>query len=211
MQINSYSERKQLNIDTFERAIVYSALLLRSSAKSNVSIFLKNIFGSSGMIPYLAIEIILPYNQSDFLKNGGDLIESILEISDSFPSYLGKNIAPTVNNSAIIPEEPLIVNNLEKYLCWSVLSWIILAKQHLPSPWENFAYYSILEGAKIPSFSAKILLEFDYLKYGKINNLIECVIPTVLTIDYTKINSLVGSSFVSWNNSLFGNTFLIGN
>lgn len=206
MDFDNYSERLSLGIDTFEKSIVYSALLLRTKAKSNINIYLKKISSNEGIIPYLAVDILLPYEQDNYLKHGGSVIPFIIPFSTELIKYLGK-VIPSNNN--IIPQEPDEVNSLEKYLAWTALGWVCLNKQYLPQPWENYGYFAILDGKKPPSLSIKILLEFDYEKYAKNDNLIECVISSDIPIDYDKINTLIG--VFNWNNILFGNNLVLTN
>lgn len=213
MILSSKSERDLIGIDNFERAIVYSALLLRKGLRlaelptNPVLIYQNSVQGNEGSkIVNLTVECKLPFDSASFLGLGGDFIKSILSFNDINVSYQGDAIAPTVNNQGVIPNEPTDVNTLEKYLAWSLSEWIKFNKAKGETNWDSYGYFSFLEEANPPVFSGKVILSFDYANYINSKNLIASVIPSVsLTSVDTNYSSLIG------NNILFGNDYLVGN
>ena len=212
MILTPKSKRDLIGIDNFERAIVYSALLLRKGLRlaempTNQVVIYQNLVSSNeGKIVNLTVECKLLFDSASFLGLGGDFIQSILSFNDIQPSYQGEAIAPTVNNQGVIPEEPTEVNTLEKYLAWSLSEWVKFNKAKGEINWDSYGYFSFLEEANPPVFSGKVILKFDYANYINSKNLIASVIPSVsLTSVDTNYSSLIG------NNILFGNDYLVGN
>lgn len=210
MILTPKSERDLIGIDNFERAIVYSALLLRKGLRlaelsTNQVVIYQNLVSSTeGKIVNLTVECKLLFNSSSFLGLGGDFINSIIPFSDANIAYDGDAISPTVNNRGIIPEEPTEVNTLEKYLAWSLSEWVKFNKAKGEINWDSYGYFSFLEEASPPVFSGKVILRFDYANYVNTKNLIASVIPSISTSE-SNYTSLVG------NDILFGNDYLVGN
>lgn len=210
MILTPKSERDLIGIDNFERAIVYSALLLRKGLRlaelsTNQVVIYQNLVSSTeGKIVNLTVDCKLLLDSSSFLGLGGNFLNSIISFSDANISYDADAIAPTVNNQGVIPNEPTDVNTLEKYLAWSLSEWVKFNKAKGEANWDSYGYFSFLEEANPPVFSGKVILSFDYANYVNTKNLIASVIPSIsfLSGNYT---SLIG------NNILFGNDYLVGN
>lgn len=212
MILSSKSERDVIGIDNFERAIVYSALLLRKGLRlaelptNQIVIYQNLVQGNEGKIVNLTVECKLPIDSSSFLGLGGNFLNSILAFSEANITYDGDAITPTVNNQGVIPDEPTEVNSLEKYLAWSLSEWVKFNKAKNETNWDSYGYFSFLEEANPPVFSGKVILKFDYANYINTKNLIAAVIPSIsFTSVDTDYSSLVG------NNILFGNDYLVGN
>lgn len=209
MILTPKSERDLIGIDNFERAIVYSALLLRKGLRlaempTNQVVIYQNLVSSTeGKIVNLTVECKIPFDSASFLGLGGDFIQPILSFNDINVSYQGDAISPTVNNRGLILEEPTEVNTLEKYLAWSLSEWVKFNKTKGEANWDSYGYFSFLEEASPPVFSGKVILGFDYANYVNTKNLIASVIPSIFTSE-NNYSSLVG-------NNLFGNDYLVGN
>lgn len=210
MILRPKSERDLISIDNFERAIVYSALLLRKGLRlaempTNQVVIYQNLVSSTeGKIVNLTVECKIPFDSASFLGLGGDFIQPILSFNDINVSYQGDAISPTVNNRGLIPEEPTEVNTLEKYLAWSLSEWVKFNKAKGEANWDSYGYFSFLEEANPPVFSGKVILGFDYANYVNTKNIIASVIPSISTNE-SNYTSLVG------NDILFGNDYLVGN
>lgn len=203
------TERDLLGIDTFERGIVFSTLLIRKGLRlaelpTNQVVIYQN-FGQSnqGKTTNLSVEIKLPYDSQLFLGLGGDFLSSILPFGQGNVPYTGDAIEPTINNQARIPEEPINVNSLEKYLAWSITEWIKFNKLKGEKNWDSYGYFSFLEEANPPVLSAKVILPLDYEVFIDSKNLIKAVMSS---LDFS-----VGSNSSVVGNQLFGNSFLVGN
>lgn len=210
MILTPKSERDLIGIDNFERAIVYSALLVRKGLRlaelstNQVVIYQNLVSNTEGKIVNLTVECKLLLDSSSFLGLGGNFLNSIIPFNDANIAYDGDAITPTVNNQGVIPEEPTEVNTLEKYLAWSLSEWVKFNKEQSENNWDSYGYFSFLEEANPPVFSGKVILGFDYANYVNTKNLIASVIPFIVTIE-NNYNSLVG------NDILFGNDYLAGN
>jgi hypothetical protein len=214
MFLPSKTERDLIGIDTFERAIVFSALLLRKGLRqaelptNQITIYQNLINFNQEKIVNLALEIKLPYNTLEFLSMGGNFLNSILPFSSATIPYIGEAVTPTLNNRGRIPDDPPEVDTLEKYLAWSLTEWVKFTKteESKKNNWDSYGYFSFLEEASTPVLSAKLNLSFDYSKYIETKNLIASVIRTVSFRSQNQNNSsLIG------NNNLIGNNLLIGN
>jgi hypothetical protein len=191
MQLPSISQRNNIGIDTFERAIIYAASLLRNGLltsapelarniiiyQDSASFTVNNPLSSSGSgsdvsnqsptittkEKTLVCEIKLPYEQTIFLPSTGNFIESILELSQEIPQYIGNTLPPS-NVSYSLPVEPSFVNTLEKYLVWASSQWISLMQSEFVNA-QELAYFSNLEAAQPAVYSAKCVLKFDFNNY----------------------------------------------
>ena len=205
--------RDLIGIDTFERAIVFSTLLLRQGLRlkelptNNCIIYQSFAQENNEKVNTLIVEAKIPYESLNFCGLGGDFISSILPFDDDTTvlDYDGDFIPPTVNNQGFIEPDPEDVYMLEQYLIWTISRWIYYHKQQFPENWDSYGYLSFLEEASPPSISAKVILPFDYEKYLETTNLIASVKPKIATSEIPSYSSLIG------NSQLFGNGFLVGN
>lgn len=211
MRLIEKTTRDLIGIDTFERAIIFAVLLLRKGLRqgqfetSNVVIFQSFSNQNNVKVLNLTVECKIPYDSVQFNRSGGDFITSILPLGEASinPVYSGDFIPPTLNNRGLIPNEPIEVDSLEKYLIWAISNWVYYNKRQFPVQWDIWGYLSFLEEARPPNISAKVVLPLDFDKYLETNNLIASVQPKITTANLP--TSLIG------NNSLLGNNFLIGN
>lgn len=209
MDLALKTERDLFGIDTFERAIIFGCLLIRKGLRlaelPTNQVVVYQSFGQSneGKTTNLTVEVKLPYDSLSFLSLGGDFISSILPFGTGNVTYTGEAIEPTINNQNLIPEEPISVNSLEKYLAWAITEWVKFNKSKGEKTWDSFGYFSFLEEAKPPVLSAKLILPLDYEKFINSKNLIGSVISSSESEENNQ-SSIIG-------NNLFGNVFLVGN
>lgn len=210
MILTQKTERDLIGIDNFERAIVYSALLLRKGLRlaelsTNQIVIYQNLVSTNqGKIVNLTIESKLPIDSFSFLGLGGNFLNSIIPFSNANIPYDGDALTPTLNNRGLIPDDPTEVNTLEKYHVWAISEWVKFNQQKQEPNWDNYGYFSFLEEANPPIFSAKVTLKFNYGNYINTKNLIASVIPSIFTSE-NSYSSLIG------NEILFGNDYLVGN
>jgi hypothetical protein len=125
MQLPSLNQRNSLNIDRFDKALVWSALALRSGLVSNPALsgFIPNIkvghnFYKAGKFQII-LEIKLRYDSETFLENGGNLAKSLVEFSSDAVDL------PTtpflVATELDVLNAPNWVDNLEEYCYWTAI------------------------------------------------------------------------------------------
>lgn len=122
----SRADRDLLNVDTIERAIAYAAFSLRLTNQNNFQSSdpfydaVRIVVDKTSIVTStLNIEAKLYYDQTNYLLTGGDLLESIVPFSTLNAAPLSLDLAPSTNVFYILPDEPSIVNTLEKYLLWT--------------------------------------------------------------------------------------------
>ena len=114
--------RDTIGIDSVERAIVFSALLLRKAYLEENTNILKDAYQiapqSRIINNILSTNITVIGNifyDSNSLNSGGNVLENITEKSTNESLYTGKNLRPSENIILPIEDDTLAINNLEKY------------------------------------------------------------------------------------------------
>lgn len=201
--LESKSKRDALNIDTFERAILYSTILLRKSNITNfppnnqyynaVGVAFSKASRTSGTIN---IRAKLAYNNQIALLKGENFLESIEPYSQVDPGSLliSPKLAPS--NLYALPTEPADINNLEKYLLW--LCYLFTTSLHSSNINLDPVNFTFTEGtptvsadgsivAANSSLDVAVVLEYNPILYAEHKNLLAAVISKPLT----------GTNFVS--------------
>lgn len=207
----SKQTRENLKIDTLERGIILSILLLRSAANSgNVpGLYLNSVkvstnirqTGESYQASFIGSAKI-PYQSNPALLGGMDILENLKPLSTLTvtPNFL--ELKPTPNAPSL-PAEPDRVNTLEKYLLWAAQ---ILAASILPVVDRvKIAFFE--EDPKEPSLLIDVNLPIDWSAYLLSNNLLAASKP--LATRY--LDPDADSSQENETNSLLGNDSEVGN
>ena len=180
-------------IDTFERALLYAALMLRASntnvdnvpaGKANkylnasrIVVNLANIT-QRGIEPTVKIEMKLPYDNQRALRHGGNFVESLGSCGNIDGSF-NEPAAPTEPNFFPIPADPTWVTTLERYAAWCATNLIgghaALNNKVAPPVTVDF----LEEDTSGASLLIGALLKLGLYEYLRNNDLISAVIPEI--------------------------------
>jgi hypothetical protein len=208
------SIREELKIDTIERSIVFSLLLLRAAASEggktekyyNAVRLSTNVRATGDTYQAnLNATAKIPYSSPLALASGMNLIKNLKTISDSTITPSVGEIAPTID-APELPEEPSSINTLEKYLLWSSQ---ILAASILPV--IDRVKISFLEEDPIePSVLIDYTIPIDWSRYLLTNNIIEAT-KLLATRYITVPTEEIPLSTLIGNDGAIDNLFLIAN
>jgi len=164
----SKAERDAIGIDTYERAILYAAMMLRRSflidgEKAN----LKRLSITSAQAKEsnnILIEGEFPYSNSQTWEKGGDFFKPVHYLSLGDPSNSFSPPSPLIpfgNPYINLPSEPAWVETLEEFFIW-VLSQS-KASLHLESPPRHdvISYRFFDARSPLPIVEVKATLPFN--------------------------------------------------
>ncbi|MGK7893951.1 MAG: hypothetical protein AB4372_10095 [Xenococcus sp. (in: cyanobacteria)] len=165
--LNSQSERNLIGIDTLERALVYSFIMLRTAiigsenqgvADQRIKIGenIQNIENAT-----IALEGQLKYDAFSTNKFGGNVILNLEELPGTTPYSLDINCPPSANVNPIIPDTPKELTSLEQYIYWSAAS--LLAS--LPLDQKNITIAKFEHNKDGAYIQIKASLPFNYKAY----------------------------------------------
>lgn len=202
--------REILNIDTLERGIIMSLLLLRNAANAEGkdgayfnSVRISTSVRQSGETYQANLNATakIPYHSNLALLSGMNLIRNLKPLTTLTVTPSFRPLSPTPN-APLLPLEPAYVNNLERYLVWASK---ILAASLLPAI-DRVKMSFFEEDPKEPSVSLEYSLPIDWKIYLLTNNLLEASKVTVSSY----LNDLDFDAIPSASN-LLGNQSLVGN
>ena len=213
MQLPSEETINNIGIDSCERAVVWSGLLLRygylqldDSQKKNafrVEVKINRISG--GYKSEIEISATL-YCFAIALLKGADILDSIQELTTDNHAYLGREIIPS--EEKIIDIQPLQPNviSLEQYYYYN-LSFLI--EKTIDDNYANIQIFPSLKGIdnQLIELKTAVKIPFNPKHYLLSNNLVESV-GIIVPTDTDTGNPDTGNGE---NSSLFGNDFLVGN
>lgn len=213
--LDTKANRDLYGIDTFERGLVYAALLLRSSNTNpdNTRTKQKNPYYNAVRIALnntntlVVIQGKLPYDNNLALRGGGSFIKSLGVYDNADPNpFLYQ--APASNPIKLtIIDSPFWVNTLERYFAWTA-SNLLSGFLDLETGQQQGSIQFLEEDALEPSILLNVSLPINYNQFLNSGNLIyaiQSVISATSVIDAdNNINELN-------NASLFSNNLLIGN
>ena len=121
------TELQALNIDTVEKALVFSALVLRSALvgddnanTSNLAVSI-NVSALDDTQGNLNLEVNIPYSAYQLNTKGGQLLDSILEYSSNASNLendLNLESIPTTSGLIIPDYDEIAITSFEKYLVY---------------------------------------------------------------------------------------------
>jgi hypothetical protein len=182
--------RDQIGINTFEKAIIFSASLLLG-VKQIIDEFdtYSDIYLDYSNLKII-IQISLDYSPNLWIS-GGDLYQGVKELSNLAVEYTGK-MSPSVG----IENEPSKVNSLEKYFVWSCEKLLENYLKRTPEKAKEINFELDNNKKKI---NISLSLYFNPKQYLETNSLL------IDFLSEESFSSLVG------NDILFGNDFLLSN
>ena len=199
MELIDKVARDILELDSWERAIVWSALSLRASNVSyasspgneqyphtnSVRIALSRAINDGALTANLKIEATLPYNSVAGMSSGARFIDSLQELYSglavhftgekcSILSGLGEKVT---DGGTGLPTEPDYVNTLEKYFLWVCWESELSLLSPLPSQLLPITVDFFEESQ--PSATIKVVanVPIDYEAYKDSENLVCSVLP----------------------------------
>lgn len=181
MLLPDLATRNAIGIDTFERAVAWSALLLRSAyfastdraVQDAIQIGLTMNNTANGFVSNIVIRAVLTVN-NEALADGGDILNNLEERMEGSVNYTGFNLQPSASGLPITVE-PASVTTLEQYFYWA-------SQQLLADDLTKFRSFTIaptFRGLNNPfTIDNVVNIPFDYAHYLTSNNLIESITLT---------------------------------
>ena len=201
-------------LDTVERAIVWSATLLRASNLAQGADFAyRNAIrisstldkSESDYIGLLNLEFNLLYSSEIFLLSGGDFLAAILPFSNSEKPIFNYACTSTIDGAENLAQADNLTT-LEQFLFWAC--WILYASLPLNNSYISFQFYEENSGGAVAQF--KVKLPFDYAAWIEDKNIICNLNRVVQTYVYPQGTYLIEANSLG-NTSSFGNNFIVGN
>jgi hypothetical protein len=201
-QLVSKLVRDGLNINTYEKGILYSALLLRKSnthpdneLSPNDNLGYKGVrlvttFRTDRDNNYLgtvSVQATIPYNSQEALTSGGDFFRTILPFGNENPNPLELTSVPDFNDGLPIDSEPGYVDDLEKYFVWcsqTLLSRFLSSSAGVP-PITILFYEEVLPRPVLVINADLPLIPFFYYSRG---NLLDAV-SGIIEVGYTTLDN----------------------
>ncbi len=187
------ADRIALNVDTHERALVYSALLLRKANLTLTDTKYKNavrVTTSEAQNTDLSInarviiEGKIPYNSQSALGYGGNFIENLTSFSPVNPSFLLTE--PLTSNGTDLGDDPEFVINLEKYFAFHALQWQKAIINDGLVGIFNYCKVQFFEEDSIePSVKISLSIPYNYSEYCVNRNLLKSVNNIAVPITYS--------------------------
>lgn len=199
MDLISKSDRDNLELNSWERAIVWSALTLRASNvqradsigdndypyRNAVRISLSRKITDGALTATLKIEATMPYNSVNALVSGGEFLYGLLEFYQGSPEdYIGgacsdiSSLGYTVTSGGSgLPADPATMDTLEAYFAWCCWQAELSLLSPLPSQLLPITVDFFEESS--PSASLKIVANVPiyYEAYKHSENLVCSVLP----------------------------------
>lgn len=192
----SKETRDLIGINSFERAILWSACSLLSVINLQSSNYDKNyslvIDRENSQI---LINFGMPLNMGLFWSSMGDPYLALKEITNLTPTYDAEYL-PVSN---VLEHEPTSVNTLEKFFVWANKKLLEFYLINEPSKQKEIMLTTEI---KYSSLFVTTNLNYNPVIYNESDNLLKAVL---ITSTVENNSSLVG------NNVLFGNNYLVGN
>jgi hypothetical protein len=204
------TNRNTIGIDSVERAICWSALLLRNAYLQEESKSIKDSFQIAPQIkliqgnltPIITI-IATIYFDNNSLLEGGNILDNIVEKSTNTVSYNGAILIPSDDNYLPIVDDILPINTLEKYFYWNCQ---LLLENNIANNYSKVQILPSFKGSNTENkINISVVLNYNFRHYLNTNNLIQSIGIIQNTINESIPISLVG------NEEIFGNNFIVGN
>lgn len=212
MQLETQSARDGYNIDSFERALVYSALLLRAGYNDSANErTLRNRYAIRQVSQNLRqdndtflyqgfanIQAVMEYDNLA-LTSGGDLLGSLVESVSSDVPYTGVDLTPSARIIAPIANDIAKISTLEDYFLWSVINYQNALVNPLPTDAQLLSYVSINPNYTgindNPTINITATVEYNYTTWLESFNLVNAV-GFFPNIPVTGQSGLIGSGIL---------------
>lgn len=180
MLLPDLATRNAIGIDTFERAVAWSALLLRSAyfastdraVQDAIQIGLAMNNTADGFVSNMVIRAVLTVS-NNALADGGDVLANLEERMEGSVSYTGINLGESWGGT-LIDDTPPSITTLEQYFYWA--SQQLLASD--VTKYRSFTIAPTFRGLNSPfTIDNVVNIPFDYGHYLTFNNLVGAIYP----------------------------------
>lgn len=183
------ADRDNRGIDTFERASVYSMLLLYKSVKQDpVRDIYQNdtvtysIVDSKQPVTEINIQVLLPYDRVSSTNSGANFYKSLLKLSLSNPNPIDVICsASNFNRFASLFEEIMAVDTLEKYCLWVHQLLKSNLVQNDPDNADKVRIQFFNENQDFPRIRIQARIPLNQRRYHRNGNLICSVEPLAIS------------------------------
>ncbi len=215
----SKSDIQALNIDTVERAIVFSSTVLRASLvgtdnKNNkaTDIRISQNIGKDGN--FILLESSIPYDSFSFNKFGGNLLRFINELSNATVAIdsIDYRLSISSPSTPVIPDyDDSYIDSFERYLVY----YAFILQATLGSKNEYVDIKTLDENNTGAILKLKFKFPFNYSKWLLGSNYVETV-ERIVTDNYNDTRNdlfIIGSSQTDTNNysNILDNSSLLDN
>ncbi len=221
----SKSDIQALNIDTVERAIVFSSTVLRASLvgtdnKNNKATDIRISQNISKDGNFILLESSIPYDSFSFNKFGGNLLRFIHELSNATVAIdsIDYRLSISSPSTPVIPDyDDSYIDSFERYLVY--YAFILQATLGVRNEYVDIK--TLDENTSGAILKLKFKLPFDYSKWLLGSNYVGTV-ERIVTDNYTDTRNdlfIIHSSQTDTNNyrnaldnsSLLDNNILLTN
>ena len=215
----SKSDIQALNIDTVERAIVFSATILRASLvgidSSNnraTDVRISQNINKDGN--FILIESSIPYDSFSFNKYGGNILRFINELSNATVAIdsIDYRLSISSPSTPVIPDyDNSYIDSFERYLVY--YAFILQATLGVRNEYVDIK--TLDENNDGAILKLKFKFPFDYSKWLLGNNYVGTV-ARIVTDNYNDIRnnlSIINSSQTdtNYNSNILDNSNLLDN
>ena len=189
--------RDLIGIDSWERAIVWSACSLLSAKSESTTVYDKNfsVFADQTTAQIL-ISFGMPLDMPLFWASMGDPDLSLQNITDLTVNYEGEYLSL----STPLETEPPSVNTLEKYFVWANKK---LLEYYLKNDTDKANNINLSTDLKRSAIFVTTTLPYDPIDYSETDSLLSAVVVT--SSSSSNVDGLFG------NNTLLSNNLLLSN
>ncbi len=219
--LETKADRDFINIDSFERAIVYSLLLLYKAIKdpnnpvpANENPYINaisfNLPDREATTTNLNATVNLPFNRIEAAELGGNYLESLGTFGSTNPAPLEINCSPSTSEFVELISEPDYINTLEKYFAW--LCHIVKGDLLLTNLQNSNVIQTqfLNENPDFPKLRIQLRLPINFRNYLRTNSLI-CSVEALLTQPVAPPDPGGGATSEIGDDGDFGNNFDVGN
>lgn len=220
VKLPTKEDRNNLNIDTWERAILYSAMLLYNGVRdanfdqtfqNEVTITAPNNNTNQFNV---TVNVTLPIDNVEAVELGGNVVESVGEYNQSEPLVTLQCDSSSSEFIALAGIEPSFTVNVEFYFIWLLHRVKANLIEDLPDEASRINSQVFLDNPNFPQVRLSVNLPVDNVCYLRGDNLLCCLKPLVTT---TVSLGNIGQqdeqekSTVLDNSTIMNNEFILGN
>ena len=199
------TELQALNIDTVEKALVFSALVLRSALvgdddanTSNLAVSI-NVSAFDDLQGNLNLEVYIPYSAYQLNTKGGQLLDAVLEYPSNAPNLLldlSLDSVPTTSGLTIPDYQDTVVNTIEKYLVYyAQILWASVVNKQ-----DNTVSFTFISNQESPQILISVNLPLNLNQWLLGGNYLDSISTVVTEYVSPEPPSLDASSFTQSSN-----------
>jgi hypothetical protein len=211
MQLISQDELLNYKITSYERAIVFSAMLLGAGdlIDNYQAVSITELLDTQSLPikALLLVKIAIPFKKEESYRSFGGFIKNILEINLNNPYPLliaNSDISGWNYDKYPLPSTPSWIDTFEEFFYWLITNY---QEKLLTNKESTYNFISIKNNLNT-SIDIEVNIPFDYQKYLIVQNYLESVYPIYLwgkPLTNDNINVIINNNNVINNNSIIGN------